>query len=158
MKKIGIAIACIALAAGVLSGCGKEEAPQELSLPEMAQTLQDDLTFQDSLNQLDDDTMANFYPSVDLSRVEEYAVYISATGSTPEEIALFEVKSQEDAKMVKDAFSERMTDQTISFQDYKPEEMVKIENAVVKTGGNYVFAVVCGDYDKAGDLLSSWLQ
>lgn len=159
MKKIGMAILCAALAIGVMSGCGKQETTQEaLDLSEIAQTLQNDLTFKDSLNQLDDSLMGNFYPSVDLSKVEEYVVYVSGSGSTAEEIALFEVKAPEDAEMVKTAIEERITDQTVSFQDYFPEEMVKIENAVVKSGGNYVFAVLCNDYEKAGNLLSEYLQ
>lgn len=159
MKKIGMAIICAALAIGVMSGCGKKEAPQEeLNLPEIAQNLQTDLTFKDSLNQLDDTSMGNFYPSVDLNKVEEYVIYVSGSGSTAEEIALFEVKAPEDTSMIKSAIEERVTDQTISFQDYVPEEMVKIENAVVKASGNYVFAVLCDDYDKAGKLLSEYLQ
>lgn len=158
MKKMTAAVLCGAMALTVLTGCSKKEEQADLALPEVAQALQTQLAFKDNLNQLDDTMLANFYPSVDLSKLEEYVVYVSGTGSTAEEIALFEVKSAEDAQMIQAAVDERLTDQKIAYQDYVPEEMVKIENAVVKTGGNYVLVVLCDETDKAGEILSGYLQ
>ncbi|MBR5485278.1 MAG: DUF4358 domain-containing protein [Oscillospiraceae bacterium] len=158
IKRLTAAVLCTAIAFAAFTGCAAKEEQTDIDLTKTADELQSQLVFKDNLNRLDDSMMSNFYPSVDLSKVSEYAVFVSGTGSTAEEIALFELKSSDDIQMIENAIDERLTDQKIAYQDYVPEEMVKIENAVVKTGGNYVFAVLCDDTDSASEILSGYFK
>ena len=168
MKKWISLFAAFTLALALLAGCSsQEEAPEgsqeetpsdTLDLEALAGQLQEEVTFRDSLNRLDDALMANYYPTLDLSQVEEYVVYVSASGAPAEEIAFFRVKDAAAASAVEEALDKRVEDQTISFEDYRPDEMVKINNFVVVSGGNYVLAAAADDYEAAETFLSQQLQ
>ncbi|MEG2039183.1 MAG: DUF4358 domain-containing protein [Oscillospiraceae bacterium] len=158
LKKVISSIICTGIILAGFAGCGGEKKTTDIDLLTLSSKLQSELTFKDTLNQLDNDMIATYYPKVDVAKLNESVVFISGTGSTAEEIALFEVKNTADAETVKNAVQERITDQTISFEDYNANEMVKINNAVVKTSGNYVFLVMCDDYDSAGKILSEQIK
>ena len=52
----------------------------------------------------------------------------------------------------------RINDLKIGFEDYNPDEMYKLENAVVKSSGNYVMMVICKDNAKAAEIINSYLK
>lgn len=72
------------------------------------------------------------------------ALYIS-TMATPEEIAVFEA---DDAMSLDDLckkVEERLEKQKASYADYAPEELPKLESAVVKVVGDMIIVVVSAD-------------
>ena len=52
----------------------------------------------------------------------------------------------------------RINDLKIGFEDYNPDEMYKLENAVVKSSGKYVMMVISGDNTKAAEIIKGYLK
>jgi hypothetical protein len=80
-------------------------------------------------------------------------MYMSS-GSTAEEVAVFEAPDSSTAELMKEHVEEYLADQRDSFEKYIPEEAERIDNAVVQQNGNYVVLCVSGDSDKAKSLIS----
>ena len=72
-------------------------------------------------------------------------MYMSGTRSTAEEVTVIKAKDAADVQHIKDAIDVRIEDQKFSYEDYKPEEMTKIDGALVLTHGNYVLLVMADD-------------
>ncbi len=137
------------LAAGMcisFAACGGKDASEQKqpATADVVEAVSANLTFKDQMMVLDDVMVSNIY-RLDEDKLEEKTVKVSATGATAEEVSVFKVKDSADVQMVKDAIAERIEDQKISYQNYVPAEMVKIEGAVTYTQGNYVILVMADD-------------
>lgn len=147
MKKL-LTIAAVALCAlGVLGGCGGP-AENEPTAEQVAHTVWTSLTFDDTINVIDDDVILNYF-HIDWSKVADKAVYTSNSKATPEEVAVFKMESANDVQLAKDAFNERLEDKKFEYETYIPEEMPKINNAVILEHGKYVVLAVSADNDGA---------
>lgn len=125
------------------SGCSGQQAASEIDLAAVAQSALSDAGYSEELVALDDSTILRRYPTLDLQKVEGYEVYVSGSMATAEELALFKAKSSGDLQHIREAVERRIEDMQISFEDYRPEEMPKIEDAVIIEKGDYLlFAVV----------------
>ncbi|MDD2955795.1 MAG: DUF4358 domain-containing protein [Oscillospiraceae bacterium] len=155
MKKRWIAFLLTALcAAGLMSGCGVQA--KDVDVAAVADEVKNTIVFQDEMMEIEKDVLENYYRVTD-EDIESFQVYKSASGATAEEIAVFQAKSGR-ADAVKEAVNMRVEDLGLSFEDYVPEEMVKINNAVVLVKGHTVALVVADDSDGAKKLLNSLLS
>jgi hypothetical protein len=143
----------ICCAAALLAGCGDAQAADA---GEVADELKTSLVFQDDMMEIEKDVLENYYRVTD-EEIEDFKVYKSASGATAEEIAVFTAKSGK-TEAVKNAVEMRVEDLGLSFEDYVPEEMVKINNAVIVTRGSTVALVVADDSDGAKSLLDDLLK
>lgn len=155
MKKfLCMVMATAVLTAGLMSGCSSPaESDKAFDMDATVKEIFDAAGFTDELMEQDDTVIGNSYPTLDLSKVEKYSVYISATMSTPEEAAVFQAKSKGDLGDIRAAVEKRIADQKASYEDYRPEEMPKLENAVVVEKGTALIYVVCPNYDAVSELL-----
>ena len=80
-----------------------------------------------------------------------------STGNA-DEIAMFQVKESDQVTAVKTLINERINDLKVRYEDYKPEEMSKLENAVVIEDGNYLFVVISPDNDKAREIVEAAIK
>ena len=131
MKKL-VKLCAIFSLAGMLAGCGttvggaggsKEDL--NINVKDMANELKSGLTFEDTLSELDTDSVKD-------------SVIIVSTGATAEEIAVFEAADSDAADKVKTACEDRKEKQTTSYADYKPSETGRLDKAIIKEDGNYV--------------------
>ena len=76
-----------------------------------------------------------------------------ATGNA-DEIAMFQVKEEDQVAAVKALINDRITDLKVRYKDYKPEEMSKIDSAVIVDDGCYIFVVISPDNDKAKTIVN----
>lgn len=83
------------------------------------------------------------------------ALYIS-TMATPEEIAVFRADSVLSTADLTVLAAARLMRQQESYADYAPDEVPKIESAVVRTIGDFVIVCVCADNAKAETLLDAY--
>ena len=88
--------------------------------------------------------------------MEEQAVYVGTGGALADEVSVWRVKDEKDAKTVQEAAEKRVENQKASFQDYVPEEMPKLEKAVITVDGDTVILCVSGDPEKAKEVISSF--
>ena len=139
-------------ASGQSSTASNESTKQQTTTTDIAQKLMDGITFDDELIQLEGDRMTTQYDEINADDLEEYTVYVSSSGATPEEVAVFKLKEGGDAQALEDAIDSRVQDQKDGFVDYVPEEMPKLENCAILHQGNYYALVVAGDSSGAQDI------
>lgn len=150
MKKLVAGILAAVTCITMLSACGKGSAQKEPATADVAKAVVDQLTFRDELMVLDDKQVDVIY-RIDEDKIAEKTCYVSSSRATAEEVSVFKVKDAADLQMVKDAIEERIEDQKIAYENYVPEEMVKINGAVTYQQGNYVILVMADDTSSVED-------
>ncbi|MGI6013467.1 MAG: DUF4358 domain-containing protein [Oscillospiraceae bacterium] len=150
MKKMKVLVALFA-AMLVLSSCSSQS--KTIDAEKLSEDLLNNVTFQDELTLADDNTAKKLYNVEDF--VNAY-VYISS-GATAEEIAVFEFKDEDSAKQALDNANTRISEQKDSFASYIPEEVKKLDNAVVKQTGCYLIVCV-SDGSEAADTISQYVK
>lgn len=81
----------------------------------------------------------------------------AAGGASAEELAVFTVQSEEDAKSVKALLAERVKDRAEAFAMYKADDVPKLENAVVESNASTVIFCVSGSWKEASALAKELL-
>lgn len=132
MKKVWLSL-CVMIV--VLSGCASEK--KTIDLKNLENELLAEVEFDDEMSLLDE-KMANML--YDIDNAKKSVVYIGS-GATSEEIALFEFESLEDAKAGYEKAKERIEKQKEDYAKYIPEEVQRLENALISQNGNFV--IVC---------------
>ena len=107
--------------------------------------------FSEALAEIDTDTACMLY-GIDGQTVTDSAVY-GSTGATAEEVAIFTLDSEESAAAALEALELRVTDRMEALADYQPQEIGKLESAVVEQRGVTVLLVVAADYTPVDNLL-----
>lgn len=135
------------------AGCGKKA---DIAPADAVTRLAGSLTFTDQMTSMDSADACRFY-DVDTALVQDSAAYVGS-GATAESLAVFQATDAEAASAIVDAL-EAFTDSWIKgYADYKPEEVPKLESAVLEQDGVYVVYCVtaAGDTAKAAvdDLLN----
>lgn len=143
-KTVAILLAIVCLAA-LLTGCGGSKKTME------PRAFVDDVlanaNFTDSLNQLSDDVVAQYY-GVDSADYTSAIAY-GGTAATAEQIAVFEAKDSAAAERILSALQTFVAEKIEAYKSYGPAAAMSLENAPVKIIGNCVVAVVCADSDSA---------
>ncbi len=135
-----------------LSACGGgEEAGY---VPEdTAQALLESGAFTQTLETLDKETACEaLYGGLDPETVEECVVYTSLSAGA-EEIAVLKLTSTDAAETALEALNTRVAAQREALESYQPEEVSKLDNAIVERKGNTVLMVVAADHTLARSTL-----
>lgn len=167
--------AAVAVSVSMLTACGNEPvvdaaadvttvseavadsetaAPvQEQSEPEPAAITDEVMTAggMSSMAEVTSDRIGN-YVEIDMETVESYSMYICGSGAFADETAVFKLKSEDGAEALMEALQKRVDSRLVDYKDYKPEECGKLESAVIKQNGCYVFYAVSADNDKAEEI------
>ena len=145
MKKTVAFLLAIVCLAALLTGCGGSKKTME------PRAFVDDVlanaNFTDSLNQLSDDVVAQYY-GVDSADYTSAIAY-GGTAATAEQIAVFEAKDSTAAERILSALQTFVAEKIEAYKSYGPAAAMSLENAPVKIIGNCVVAVVCADSDSA---------
>jgi hypothetical protein len=151
MKKIGLIFLTTCMLLTVFSGCSQKAKTVNYDLDTLSSQLKDSGAFSDILSPVDIKIVASQY-GFDVSDVTESKVLCS-TQATTEEIGLFKCSSEEAAERVKTAAAARVESQRETYESYAPAEMPKLDDAIVKQDGLYVFYIVSADESKAQAVL-----
>ncbi len=157
-KKTGIFIVLLCMLS-ILAGCGSEVSvgnEKTIDIHAMANELQNGLTFEDSLSELETDVALSYY-GISRETVKDSVVILS-TGATAEEIAIFEAANKDYLKVIELACNTRKEKQTVSYAEYKPEETGRLDHTIIKTSGNYVIYCVTDDTDKAEAIIDQYFH
>ena len=117
----------------------------------IADSLLSEISYTDQLSAVDLDTAKMFLNFADVEINEAY-IYESS-GATAEEIVVLVCKDSDSAAKAKSAFEQRVSEQTENFTDYVPEEVPKLNDAVIITSREYAILSVSGDSSKAKDII-----
>ena len=148
-----LTVAVIAVSAMILAGCGSKKA--DFDVDKLGSDLATNITYQDSLSQLDLDSAGMFLNLSGLDVVKA-SVY-EGSGGTAEEIVVLECASDADAKKAEEVLKTRVSEQIESFTDYVPEELTKLNAAVIKVSGKYAVLSVSDTPDEAKKIIDSYM-
>ncbi len=161
-KKIIYTLALAVMLVAVLTACGgkdkKDDAKgKEIDVQTSADKILSDGDFKDQLATVDKSMALGRLYSLDEASVEAAAFYTNSN-STAEEIAVIKVNSPDYVETVKAAYEKRVADQKEACKDYLPDEMPKLDSAVIYTNGNYAVLCVSNDNSKASDIIKGLFE
>lgn len=173
MKKLWSLILAAALTLS-LSACGGEKAPFD-PWETTAALLKTQGVFSEELERLDTAIAVQQYALGSYLSLEQskYAGHLPeptaqygrggredlavvayrSTGATAEEVAVIRFGSEEDAKDYESKAESYLEEQREANVDYRPQEMPKLENAVVERRGATILILVAADYQAADPIL-----
>lgn len=150
MKKFISIFASVTMMGLLLTGCGggKAEitaAPSELA-KDLAATSSDT-----SLTEISEAILASTY-LVDAAQIEESSAYIGA-GATACEAVVIKCADDSYPEEVKTLFETRVKNQSELYASYNAAEVENLDNAIIKTSGNYAVLCVTDDTAAAEEVL-----
>ena len=152
MKRIGMMALALAMGLSLLAGCGGKNSGETAYTTDQVQKMVDAGAFSEQLESLDGDTAYALYKLGDyeLSREDltDCAVLRSA-GATCEEAAVLIFADSDKAEQAEKALKDYVSGQISANRDYRPNEIPKLEGALVEQKDNSVLLVVANDMDAA---------
>ena len=145
-----------AFLAGIMAlcaGCGAKK-DIEIDIDALAADLTAGIVFDDEMSLIDD----GMIPMIYNADVYEDAVLYMGSGATAEEIAVFECENETRAKGALDEAKSHIESQIISYEGYIPEEVQRLEQAVVLQEGRYVIVAVTADPAAAEKIIDNYLK
>ena len=139
-----------------LTACGTAQKVKDQPTADIAKKIVDTLEFEDELMQMQADIVGNFYNLPD-DQVAEYAIYTSSSMATAEEIAVIKAKDSGAVDQLKKELEDRLNDKMQQYENYRPEQVAKIENAKIQTKGNYLLLAIANDSAKAAEIFDEML-
>ena len=155
MKRTFALIAALVLLVSMFSGCGKKEA-KVVDLDSLDAALAEKSPFLEALEPVDTD-IGCMILTVDENDVEK-AVMRFSSGATAEEYALIKAKDSAALGRIEKALKEHIAFQKTSFAGYVPSEVPKVENAILRTSGDYIFYCVAEDAKAVQDIIDLYLK
>ncbi|MCL2055956.1 MAG: DUF4358 domain-containing protein [Oscillospiraceae bacterium] len=145
------------MAAALLAACGQSPAGTDSTDPgTVAAAILESVEFRDNLIKAEGEVAENFY-RLD-SSVDSYAIYISGSGATAEEIAVLKVAGTDKTADAKAILEMRVDELKRRFEDYVPGEMVKLDQPVIITEGVWAILVLADDQSAARSAVRDALE
>ena len=137
-----------------LTGCGSKKQA-DFDVYDLATELNEQITYADTLMMLDIGT-AGMFLNLSGINVTKAAIY-EGSGGTAEEIVVLECESDDDARAAGEALKTRVSEQIESFTDYVPEELTKLNAAVIKVNGKYAVLSVSDAPEDAAKIIAKYM-
>jgi hypothetical protein len=123
----------------LLAGCGGPKATDTVPADAAAQILEA-VAFRDTLVEAEGDVAKEWY---DLDEnVSDFAIYISGSGATAEEVAVIKTS---DLATAEATVKKRVEDLRFRFEDYVPGEMTKLNDPVIVSKADIVILILAND-------------
>ena len=144
----GAAALCV-----VAAGCSKQLI---LEPADALAQLKDEITFTDQMTDMDSENTCRFY-DIDTGMVADSVSYVGS-GATAESMAVFEAVDADAAGSIAGALQSFTDGWIAGYSDYKPEEVPKLESAVLEQNGVYVVFCVSADNTTAKTAVQDLLN
>ena len=154
MKKLIVSVCMLALVLSLTACSGKGGKEINVDIAKLAQDLNSQAVTSDTLTSTAAEMLASIY-FVDAEQIEAGTAYTSS-GSTSCEVAVFQCKQASQTAEVEKLFKNRVSNQSTLFSTYAPDEVTKLDNAIIKTAGKYAVLCVCDDKAKAESILKEY--
>lgn len=152
MKKLIAAALCGLI---VLVGCASSK--KALDIDAFSKDVLSKGSFNDELILLPDKVVADYY-DLSFDGLEDYRVYVSSSSATASELAVFKCKDEAALKAAKAVVETRISDQISNYENYRPDEKFRLDNALVETNGDYLLFVVSDNNATIQDLFKDALK
>ena len=138
----------------LLCSCG-EEAPDAVSTynpTATAEALLASKAFSGALEEIDKEMIPDYY-GLDGSTIQEAVAYGSLSAGA-EELVVLTLNDEQGAKAAVEALNKRVESQKQALKDYQPQEVAKLDGAIIDQRGNSALLVVAADADAAQTVLN----
>lgn len=155
MRKRILTGICALLAVAALAGCSGGGGAKDVSVDELADNLSQNVTYAEPLNALEPEAVERAFriDSADTSAVKAYL----GSGATVDEVSVWEGTDDKAAERIEQALKDRVETRTADYSDYMPDEVPKLENAILVRQGKYVVLCVTEDAQNAQKLIDEGL-
>ena len=151
MKRILSAVLA-ALLILTLVACGGEA--KTVDVQALADALKSGVAFEDAMSAVSGDELAF---SLSAMPANYKAVAYRAEGTTSEEIIVVQCDSKDDAAMVKSALETHLAELKDQASKYQPEEVARLDGAILTVGGTCVVLCVTADTDTANAIIKEYV-
>lgn len=140
----------------MLSACGKSGGSADVTVDSaaLAKELTSSAVTSDTLTEAQSTMLSTIY-FISEEDLAGGAAYMSA-GSTACEVAVVELKDASKTKDAEEKFKSRVQSQSDLYASYAPDEVTKLNNAIIKSTGKYTVLVVCDNTDAANEVLKKY--
>lgn len=148
MKRTLTAVLLTALLTLSLCACGQSGTETaDVDLVSLGQELT--ALCGEDLYELDGDTIKMLYGDTATAQ----ALVWSSSGTTADEVALFQAEDADGAAELLSTAQQRIADRAESYADYMPDEAAKLDKAIAEQHGTYVVVCVCSQPEEAQSIL-----
>lgn len=98
-----------------------------------------------------------YFTDLDTSKLTDASYYMCASGAYPDEIAVFVFDTADSAKEAESAVQARLDKQISVYESYTPEEMYKLEDAIVEVRQNVIFYAVTENNSRVQEIFDSFI-
>lgn len=156
MKRILPVLALLLLFVLLMAACagGAEKKPLPAA-EDLAKTLLDAGIFADEMEAVDPEIAALLYGFSGEDGVDLYC-WLSASGGTADEFTLFICRDGDALTAARKSAEARLENQKRTYESYAPDEVPKLEGAVVRVRDNTLVLCAAADPKKAAELLSPY--
>ena len=156
MKRILPVLALLLLFVLLMAACagGSEKKPLPAA-EDLAKTLLDAGIFADEMEAVDPEIAALLYGFSEEDGVDLYC-WLSASGGTADEFTLFICRDGDALIAARKSAEARLENQKRTYESYAPDEVPKLEGAVVRVRDNTLVLCAAADPKKAAELLSPY--
>lgn len=151
MKKYIIGLSAVLL---LFSGCSSNKL--EIDPTTAVEQMSEDITFTDQFAPLDSENANRVY-GVDADLVEDSTAMVGS-GATAESIAMFKAVDAKSAQEIEEQLGVFIDGYIEGYSDYKPEEVPKLESAIIERKDVYVVLCISADNDAAKSVISDILN
>lgn len=124
----------------------------KIDISKLAAELLDSQIFEDSLAEIDTETVIKRY-GFNSEIIKNIKAYIG-TGATSEEILIIELSDKNGIEEIEKNIEMKIEERKNDFQNYLPQEIFKLENYVLENKGNYIILCISNNYDKAKEVIN----
>jgi hypothetical protein len=154
IKKTVLFLLALFAFAAVFTACGAKKTA-EIDIAAFAEELTDSTAFAEELTPIGKDAALLRY-GIKSEDAAECAVGVPASVSA-DEYAIFKASDSDAAKRIKSAIDNYIIMQKASYASYEPDEVPKLDAAIIKTTGLYVI-YVCADNSSADGVISKYTK
>lgn len=142
------------LPAGEASAAGSAEiaSGNDAKVTDLANTLNSDVEHGETLTELDGAGLGRVY-RIDASDVEAAAGY-TGSGATVDQISVWKATDEAAADRIWDTLRDFLDAQIENYSSYMPDEVPKLEDAVLQRSGEYIALCVSEDPEAAREIIS----
>lgn len=149
----GLLMVLLVMMVPYMSGCGHKDVV--LDIEKMASDIASSEYFGEDFFSVESNIILQLY-AIEIKDVK--VVGYKSSGGLADELTIFESTSEDDAKSIYELASEHIADSKEGYQSYKPDEVYKLDHAILLREGKYVIVCVNGSYDDLKTLIKSYLK
>ncbi len=147
----------------VVSACGEGQdrerdvsAPVVIDMAALSSQLQKELGLEAELAPVEEEVFAYVYDVVP----EDYeeAVLLLSTGAAADEICIVQAADGDSKKAIKKQMEARIEAQKESFASYLPEEVAKLDEAIIREIDAYLILIVCANPEQGNAVLEQAIE